>query len=221
MNKLTTGFVLVSLALVAASCGDGNGSNPDAPRPIDARPPDAGPPAPPTLGAQMDRMGRPAINTALNHTFDANNTTKQAAKDAYNSNTDKSTWASDFAGDFRAGLAILDGLEGGNPPNYGCGNQLGADLASPRYSALAGLLSDDELYVNSASGTCSAYLAVEANALNILPNSDCGGRVMNYDVIKTSYSTLVIGALSGLDDGITSEAVPSDPTTFPFLAAPL
>src|SRR5438045_6193332 len=43
-----------------------------------------GPPAPPALGAQIDRMGRPAINTALNNTFNADAASKGKAKDAYN-----------------------------------------------------------------------------------------------------------------------------------------
>jgi hypothetical protein len=212
MNKHS--FVALGL-LALAACGDDNNNNGNPPDANVVVPPDAGPPGVPALGDQLDRMGRPAINTAANHTFDPDDTTKQAAKDAWNQNADKSTWAADFAADVKASIAILDGIDAT------CGNQLGADLAVPRYSALAGLLSDDELYVNSASATCSAYLAVEANALGVLVNNDCGGRVMGYDVIQTSYSTLAAGVLSGVDDGIASEAVPSDPAAFPFLADPL
>lgn len=213
MNKL------LGLALLVAACGGDNGGSPDA-HPVhpDANVPDAGPPAPPALGTQMDRMGRPAVNTALNNTFNPDNTSKQAAKDAYNQNADPSTWAADFVPTFEAGLGILDGID------TNCGNQLAFDSTktdATAYAPLAGVLADDELYVNSASGSCTTYLAVEANALGIVPNSDCGGRVMSYDVIQTSYSVLVAGSLSGIDDGIAAEAVASDPTTFPFLAAPL
>jgi hypothetical protein len=216
MSTIKHGFLLLALGLAAAACGDDSGgTNPDANTPG----PDAGPPAKPTLGDQMDRMGRPAINTALNHAFDPDETAKQAAKDAWNENDEKSTWQTAFGADVRASLGILDGIDAV------CGNQLGADLVpTARYSALAGLLADDELYVNSApspAGTCGAYLAVEANALGILANDDCGGRVMSYDVIETSYSTLAAGTLGGVDDTIENEAVPSDPSTFPFLADPV
>src|SRR5689334_3063778 len=40
----------------------------------------SGLPAPPRLGAQIDRFGRPAINTATNHTFDVDMAKKDAAK---------------------------------------------------------------------------------------------------------------------------------------------
>ena len=69
---LTTGFLVLSLA-IAGGCGDDGGGADDDVGDDDTTPmPDAdtSPPAPPALGAQIERMGRPAINTALNHTFD-------------------------------------------------------------------------------------------------------------------------------------------------------
>ena len=72
MNKNMTKILSVSLLVLSASCGDdGAAKTPDAakqidaPKQIDATPP----PAAPTLGTQIDRLGRPAINTALNHAF--------------------------------------------------------------------------------------------------------------------------------------------------------
>jgi len=213
MNKLIVGL------LALAACGGDNNTTPDAhPNPPDANVADAGPPAPPALGTQMDRMGRPAINTALNNAFNPDNPSKQAAKDAYNQNSDPSTWAAAFVPTFEAGLGILDGID------TTCGNQLAFDNTktdATAYAPLAGVLADDELYVNSASGTCTIYLGVEANALGVAANSDCGGRVISYDVIQTSYSVLVAGALSGIDDGIATEAMAADKDTFPFLVAPL
>jgi hypothetical protein len=216
MNKIIHGFASLGLALAVAACGDDGGSGPDANNQHpDANVPDAGPPAPPALGTQMDRIGRPAINTALNNTFNPDNTSKQAAKDAYNTAA-PADWGS-FAPTLAGGLGIIDGID------TVCGNQLAYNAGGPNtyYAALAGVLADDEIYVNSASGTCSIYLGVEANALGIAPNNDCGGRVMSYDVIETSFSVLVAGTLGGIDDGIADEAVPADPDTFPFLAAPL
>jgi hypothetical protein len=84
------------------------------------------------------------------------------------------------------------------------------------------VLADDQLYVNTASTTCTQYLAVEANAVNVVPNSDCGGRALTYDVIDTSFSVLAVGALTGVGDDISSDSdgnIQSN-TAFPFLAAP-
>ncbi|MGH7282768.1 MAG: DUF4331 family protein [Polyangiaceae bacterium] len=188
---------------------------------------DAGPPAPPTLGTQIDRMGRPAINTALNHAFDIDATAKGNAKDAYNQDTGESGWQLAYTPQFAVNLGILDSLDtlanaSGGPTSCivptngcGCGNQLGFS-ASQGYVPLAGLLADDRLYVNTAPTTCLAYLAVEANALNIQPNADCGGRRLGDDIIDTTYS-----AATGIAFGDGVSAPGSAPlTTFPYLADP-
>lgn len=173
---------------------------------------------PPTLGAQIDRMGRPAVSTATIATFTADATTKGARKDAYNQAA-IATWAT-FIPDMRASLAILDALDGT------CGNQLAADAMSlPRYTFLATVLSDDRLYVNSGSGKCGIYLGLEAEIVNpSLPaelKGSCGGRTPTDDVIDRSYSVLAAGLLTGVDDTITSDAEATHSlTTFPFLAAP-
>jgi hypothetical protein len=114
-------------------------------------------------------------------------------------------------------LAIYDGLD------RVCGNQLlaGDTAAAGRYAALAGVLADDRLYVNTAAGTCQIYLGVEGNAVGIT-NDDCGGRTPLEDTIDVSYSVLAAGTLSGVTDGVPSDA---DGTAslddFPFYAPPL
>jgi hypothetical protein len=82
------------------------------------------------------------------------------------------------------------------------------------------VLADDRLYVNTGSGSCQQYLAVEANAVGI-PNSDCGGRTPLEDSIDTTYSLLAAGALSGVTDGvpIDADSTPSL-TVFPYLDDP-
>jgi len=207
----------------------GGGESPDAEAPDgaagDAGTPDAGDggdggpagnPAVPTLGAQIDRFGRPAINTALNHSFDANDTTKGAAKDLYNSAL-PATWST-FAPEFAKNLAILDGLDGQ------CGNQFlaAATVTASQYATLAGALSDDELYVNSAQSTCGVFLGVEAEAVGVLTAGlgKCGGRTLTDDVIDTSYSVLAAGVFTGVTDGIASDADGAQTATFPFLAPP-
>ena len=108
-------FIML-LAVVTIGCGD-NKTIGDA-KNVDARP-DAHcsdcPPAP-QLGAQIDRMGRPTINTALNRGFTVPSATVTAAKDAYNQAADPSTWIA-FVPQFMRSLAIVDSLDTGI-----CGN---------------------------------------------------------------------------------------------------
>jgi len=178
---------------------------------------DAGFPAAPNLGAQIDRMGRPGINTAGNHTFDTNDATKGAAKDAYNQQSDPTKWAGAVP-EIEKNLAILDTLD------TKCGNQLFADVTKTdpsRYGTLAGVLADDRLWVKTDATTCAVYLAVEANATGIIPNTDCGGRMPSYDVMNITYSALALGNVTtpGLD-GITAVPDRSKVATFPYFAAP-
>jgi len=182
-------------------------------------------PAPPNLGMQIDRMGRPAINTALNHSFDPTAATKTAAKDQYNQDTNKATWVATYSAEFEKNLAILDGAD------RTCGNQVFYDVshtlpgsgnpsnAPNSYAVLAGALADDQLYLNTAGTTCTTYLAVEANATMLLANNDCGGRMLTYNTIDETYSLVVVGALSGVKNGIGADADMQD-TTFPYIHAP-
>ena len=173
-----------------------------------------GTPAPPTLGAQIDRMGRPAINTALNHSFDANDATKGAAKDAYNQDTASAGWSAKYTAEFAKNLAIIDAIDGN------CGNQFLADKTktdAARYATLAGVLADDRLWVNTKNTSCGAYLAVEGQATGTIPNTECGGRKPDFEVMKISYSALATAALTGVSDG-TTPAAKSKVATFPYLA---
>ncbi len=216
---LWTAPLALTLAL-AAGCGDGSGSSAtggsggSTATGGSGGTGGSGNPKAPTLGPQIDRMGRPAINTALNHTFDLDATAKDTAKDAYNANGDPTKWAN-YVGEFETNLAILDSLD------MDCGNQILADKSKTdksRYATLAGVFVDDRLYVNTEGAKCDTYLGVEANAVGI-PNSDCGGRTLKYDVIETSYSALAAGVLTGIDDTITiSDAAKGE--TFPYLIDP-
>lgn len=151
-------------------------------------------PPPPTLGAQLDRMGRPAINTVGSKTFDANN--RDTAENAYNANGDPTTWVAKHKADIAASIAILDALDAPDP--NGCGNQAACGLtngnmtkASGAYDGLATLLADDRLRVfTGGDGTCGLYLAVEANAALGVTNMKCGGRTPTDAVIAESYSLL-------------------------------
>lgn len=180
------------------------------------------PPTVPTLGAQIDRLGRPAINTALNHTFDPDAGTKGAAKDEYNQDTAQAGWSAKYTPQQAANLAVYDGLD------RNCNNQfLASDAGAAqnsntlKYGTLASVTADDRLWLNTAGTSCTTYLAVEANATGIIPNMDCGGRGLGYDVIDTTYSIVSIGAPAGVTDGVTADPAKTGGTTFPFLAAPL
>lgn len=223
MNKLTNLLSVLALAALIG-CGGNDNKTPDAPPGIDAPKPDAPPtiPPPPSLGAQIDRMGRPAINTALNHTFDVDATAKGAAKDAYNQDEGEGNWPTMYGGEFAGTLAVLDGLDGS------CGNQVlydGSAAAGAAYGTAAGLLAADELYLNTNNGTCNIYLGVELDYLGIAGATDCGGRTPSEDVIDISYSALAAG-LQGFSqtlaplvgDGVSAHT--DIGTTFPYLGAP-
>jgi hypothetical protein len=176
-------------------------------------------PTPPTLGAQIDRMGRPAINTALNKTFELVAATKQAGKDAYNVDNDPTKWATAYASEFAGNLAVLDGLD------TVCGNQIlySAEAAGP-YNGLAAVLTGDWLLMDTTKTTCS-YLGVEAPIVG-LGAGNCGGRPLDNDVIDASYSALAAGK-AGFDSAgkpLVGDGVPAPDktfgTTFPYLAAP-
>jgi hypothetical protein len=179
---------------------------------------EAGPvPTPPSLGTQIDRLGRPAINTALNNEFNPNIAQAGQAKDAYNFDSNPAHWST-YIPTFEQSLAILDGLDGV------CGNQLAfGALGAPGYTTLATVLAADTLWINTASATCSLYLAVEFNALGV-KNTDCGGRTLTYNVIDDTLNA-VAGTLSTtnppgpLTNGVTTPASPPL-SMFPFLAAP-
>jgi hypothetical protein len=173
-----------------------------------------GNPPPPTLKTQIDRMGRPAINTALNHVFDPT-AGAGTAKDAYNADKNLGGWTAAYAGEFAKNLAVFDALDSKTTPGDGCGNQIAYKNGS--YATLAGVTADDRLYLNTAGTTCTTYLAVEANVLGIT-NTDCGGRALTYDVIDATYSAVSIGAFTGVGDGIAADATKTGGKTFPYLA---
>ena len=170
---------------------------------------------------QIDRMGRAGVNTALTNPFfresvPAEELAHEAILDAYNAASNPDQWATLFSSEIAANLAILDSLD------TVCGNQLlaGSSPVAGRYDALAGILADDQLYVNTSSGSCAQYLAVEANAVGI-SNNDCGGRTPLEDTIDTTYSVLAAGALSGVTDGVPVDGDGTASLTgFPFLDLP-
>src|SRR5262249_49907801 len=159
--------------------------------------------------------------TALTNPFfresvESEKTMHEAIQDEFNAAADPATWQTMFKSEIAANLAILDSLD------TVCGNQLlaGPTATAGRYDALAGVVPDDRLYLNTSSGSCNQYLAVEANAVGIA-NNDCGGRTPLEDTIDTTFSLLAAGSLTGVTDGIPADGDGhASLTVFPFLDNP-
>jgi hypothetical protein len=229
--------MLVAVTAFAA-CGDNikPNSGGDAGSGHDGGSGSGGFPAAPQLGTQIDRLGRPAVNTALNHGFDPNPATAGAAKDAYNADQSPGGWMQ-YAPEFAKNLAVIDALDGT------CGNQVlyngmlgGSGSANAQsYLQLASILADDELYLDTMVGASDSgapahvnYLAIELEVASggVLAHTTCGGRDPNNDVMATTYSALAIGQTGFnqmtfaplLTDGATDH---TDLTAdFPFLGEP-
>lgn len=165
---------------------------------------------------QIDRMGRPLTGNALLGSFsDAENSDR--LKERYNAATPAT--ADEFVPEIEKTLGIYDGFDAS------CGNQLLADQTeqSPaRYRALARLLVDDRLWIDSTSTLCGQFFSVELAALTGDRSLGifCGGRTPNDDAIDVYRSLLVNGTTQGVDDGIDRDERQHSVNDFPFLAAP-
>ena len=226
-HQMTTWTLAALLALSAAACGDEEGDSGmvggdgdvgggdgDAGAGKSQTDDALGNEGQPALGRQIDRTGRPAISTALIATFEADASKKDQTKDGYNA-AERAQWAG-YGSEIQKQLGVLDALD------TTCGNQLLAGTGPERYTQLATVLANDQLVVDTSSGTCGVYLGVEAEAVGAVPEGQggCGGRTPLDDVIERSYSVLSAGQLSGVDDTIESDGVAHDPNRFPWLAGP-
>ena len=143
---------------------------------------------------QIDRNGRPAINTALIDSV----TPDTGLKDVYNRSANPADWPALFQAEMTTSIGILDTVD----------TITGNTLLPP--ATLASVLVDDRLAINTSIATCDAYLAVELGLAG-----QCGGRTLERDVIDDS-----LGALVG--PGV-SDNVPDDSTyltDFPFVGLP-
>ena len=169
-----------------------------------------------TAARRFDRLGRPLSKNALLGLTDADGV-GETLKEAWNRATPATS--SRFVPDMEKSLAFYDALDGA------CGNQFlvdGKADASERYRALALLLTDDRLWVNAASATCTQLFAVELASLAGRADlgRDCGGRTPTYNASNTWRSLLVKGTLTGINDGLDRDEHQASTTEFPFLAPP-
>jgi Domain of unknown function (DUF4331) len=142
---------------------------------------------------QIDRNGRPAINTALINLVPSTGT---ALKDAYNRATSIESW-NQFLGEMQANLAALDTLDGA------------ANALLPA-ATLANVLVDDRLIIDVSKPNCDEYLAVELGVAN-----KCGGRTLARDVIDDTLGA-VVGP--GVKDNVANDS--TFLTDFPFMGEP-
>lgn len=164
---------------------------------------------------QIDRAGRPLTGNALLAPLAAD--VGDRLKEAYNRATPATS--ARFVADIQKSLALYDGYDGH------CGNQLlyQADVdADVRYLALATLLADDRLWIDSGSRRCTQLFGVELAQLAGRKDAegDCGGRTPNYDAANVYRSLLVDGTTTGVDDGLHHDEREQSDRVFPFLAAP-
>lgn len=131
---------------------------------------------------QIDREGRPAINSALIDVI-----ASTGKKDQYNRAGDPAQWAGLFQSEMQSNLAALDTLDG----------IVGNHLLPP--ATAAGLFVDDRLQVDVSRPTCVRYLAVELGIAN-----DCGGRTLIRDVIDDSLGAIVG---PGVSDNVANDSV--------------
>ena len=143
---------------------------------------------------QIDRNGRPAVNTATINVLGPDN----GLKNAYNQAEDIDSWAGLFQEEMENNLAALDTLDG-----------ITGNALLPAAS-LASVLVDDRLIIDTREAQCDQYLAVELSIAG-----QCGGRTLERDVIDDSLGAIVGPGVSDnvdLDDTFL--------TDFPFVGPP-
>jgi hypothetical protein len=141
---------------------------------------------------QIDRMGRPGINTALIDLL-----ASTGKKDAYNRAVDPAGWAAAFTSEMTANLTALDSLDG-----------ISGNAVLPP-ATLASVLVDDRLIIDTRIATCNAYLAVELGVAG-----QCGGRTLARDVIDDTFGA-VVGP--GVSDNVANDS--TFLADFPFLGS--
>lgn len=232
-NHILFAFSVAALA----ACGSNDNTNQDM-----GTTPDPVKPAMATT--QIERMGRPTINVAVTNPFDLDYTTvgggatRDQTRDMHSKDGNVQGWKAKWSPILAKTLALYDGVD------TKCGNQLGACGAfggcpsvgyvakTTDYDTLAGVLADDQLYVNTAKTDCSFYLGVEANVLAI-PGTDgfCGGRIPMADVVDITYTAAVTGvsgfpvppatAFMVTDGNVLKDNEGTDSlSAFPFLSDP-
>lgn len=163
---------------------------------------------------QIDRAGRTLTGNALLGTLDSEEVS-DALKERYNAATPAT--AAPFVAQIEKSLGLYDGFDGR------CGNQWLARRTPPPsspYRALAELLADDRLWINSTAKVCAHPFAVELAQFDRRKawRRDCGGRTPNVGAINVYRSLLVDASTDRVDDGVERDDKVHSISQFPFLA---
>lgn len=161
---------------------------------------------------RIDRAGRVLTGNALLGTLDGEEASDRL-KERYNAVAPKD--GGEFVAEIEKGLALYDAFDGR------CGNSLLA-AAEParRYRALARLLADDRLWIDSRRRRCERPFAVElAQAAGRRgERRDCGGRTPLQAAINVYRSLLVDARTDSVGDGLERDEKTPSVSRFPFLA---
>jgi hypothetical protein len=169
-------------------------------------------------GKPLNRMAQPFVkNTLLGSAPFSTDDASGRVRDQFNAATPASSAV--FIKELEKSLAFQDSLDGE------CGNQVLANrnVVSPlRYRALAALLANDRLWVNSNSVVCTQYFAVELAHLAVRKDlmNDCGGRSPTYNNSNVFRSLIIAGTTGTTSDGLERDEHAPSSAVFPFLAPP-
>ncbi|SDY54992.1 hypothetical protein SAMN04487939_103132 [Lysobacter sp. yr284] len=161
---------------------------------------------------RIDRAGRVLTGNALLGTLDGEEASDRL-KERYNAGAPAD--GAEFAPQIERGLALYDAFDGR------CGNALlAASEPARRYRALARLLADDRLWVDSRRRRCQRPFAVELAqaAGRRADRGDCGGRTPLQAAINVYRSLLVDASVDGVSDGLQRDEKTPSVDRFPFLA---
>ena len=185
MKRLGRQCILPIAALFLGACGGSGNSNDSTANDLDL-PQTSGETIVLTPGNHdgtsnnaLDRVGRPAIIPLL--------IVNAADRDDYNAAGDPTQWRAQFGSLIASQVQVLDTFDGQS------GNALLMDA-----QALADLLVDDRLQIDTSVPECNQYLALERQL------GGCGGRTLDRDVIDDTLQTLVSAGV------VVSDFVDSD-----------
>jgi hypothetical protein len=159
---------------------------------------------------RIDRAGRVLTGNALLGTLDGEEVSDRL-KERYNAIAPAQ--GGEFVPEIEKGLALYDGFDGR------CGNSLLAAPGAQRYRALAQLLADDRLWIDSRRRRCEQPFAVELAqaAGRRVYRRDCGGRTPLQAAINVYRSLLVDGRTDSVSDGLLRDEKTPSVSRFPFL----
>lgn len=162
MKKTIYLFALAGLTL--AACGDNTKLNSDGNNPgMDGSGSGSNNfPAAPALGAQIDRMGRPAISTALLDPF-LPASASGSDKDAYNQDANVPMWQQTWVPKFAPSLAAIDSLDTGVCGNGFCENYGGIGLPETNVTCPLDCPLQSPIVTKNGCGNVPLYAAGSAS----------------------------------------------------------